>query len=53
MQQAGAPTAHMSQNLRARGEAIRAAAEAAQIGNVEKGDGGAADSDAIRPGIPT
>jgi conjugative relaxase-like TrwC/TraI family protein len=36
MQQAGAPTAHMSQNLRARGETIRTAAAAAQIGNVEK-----------------
>ena len=34
MQQAGAPTAHMSTNLRARGEAVREAAAAAQIGNV-------------------
>ncbi|NNM78567.1 conjugative relaxase [Sphingomonas sp. ID1715] len=36
MQQAGAPTAHMAQNLRARGEAIKVAAAAAQIGNVER-----------------
>jgi conjugative relaxase-like TrwC/TraI family protein len=36
MQQAGAPTAHMAQNLRARGEAIKAAAAAAQIGNVAR-----------------
>ena len=34
MQQAGAPTAHMPTNLRARGEAVREAAAAAQIGNV-------------------
>jgi ATP-dependent exoDNAse (exonuclease V) alpha subunit len=43
MQQAGAPTAHMSQNLRARGEAVKAAAAAAQIGNVERA------MDALRP----
>lgn len=36
MQQAGAPTAHMSQNIRARGDAVRTAASAAQTGNVEK-----------------
>jgi conjugative relaxase-like TrwC/TraI family protein len=36
MQQAGAPTAHMSQNIRARGDAVRTAAAAAQIGNVEQ-----------------
>lgn len=36
IQQAGAPTAHMSQNLRARGEAVREAAAAAQIGNVDR-----------------
>lgn len=36
MQQAGAPTAHMSQNIRARSDAVRTAAAAAQIGNVEK-----------------
>ena len=36
MQQAGAPTAHMPTNLRARGEAIREAAAAAQIGNVDR-----------------
>lgn len=36
MQQAGAPTAHMAQNLRARGEAVKVAAAAAQIGNVER-----------------
>jgi conjugative relaxase-like TrwC/TraI family protein len=36
MQQAGAPTAHMSQNLRARSEAMKEAAAAAQIGNVER-----------------
>ena len=36
MQQAGAATAHMPQNIRARGEAVKAAAAAAQIGNVEK-----------------
>ncbi len=36
IQQAGAPTAHMSQNIRARGDAVRDAASAAQIGNVEK-----------------
>lgn len=36
MQQAGAPTAHMVQNLRARGEAVKIAAAAAQIGNIEK-----------------
>lgn len=34
MQQAGAPTAHMSENLRARGDAVKTAAAAAQIGNV-------------------
>ena len=43
MQQAGAPTAHMSQNLRARGEAVKVAAAAAQIGNVERA------MDALRP----
>jgi conjugative relaxase-like TrwC/TraI family protein len=43
IQQAGAPTAHMSQNLRARGEALKAAAAAAQIGNVERA------MDALRP----
>ncbi|WP_445192778.1 MobF family relaxase [Sphingomonas sp. Tas61C01] len=36
MQQAGATTAHMPQNIRARGEAVKVAAAAAQIGNVEK-----------------
>lgn len=36
MQQAGAATAHMPQNIRARGEAVKTAAAAAQIGNVEK-----------------
>ena len=36
IQQAGAPTANMSQNIRARGEAVRTAASAAQIGNIEK-----------------
>lgn len=36
MQQAGAPTAQMSENLRARGEAIREAAAAAQIGAVDR-----------------
>lgn len=36
MQQAGATTAHMPQNIRARGEAVKIAAAAAQIGNVEK-----------------
>ncbi|WP_156680481.1 MobF family relaxase [Sphingomonas profundi] len=36
MQQAGAPTAQMSQNLRARGEAIKVAAAAAQIGAVDR-----------------
>ena len=36
MQQAGAPTAQMSQNLRARGDAIRTAAAAAQIGAVDR-----------------
>lgn len=36
MQQAGATTAHMPQNIRARGEALKTAAAAAQIGNVEK-----------------
>lgn len=36
MQQAGAPTAQMSQNLRARSEAIQTAAAAAQIGNIER-----------------
>lgn len=36
MQQAGAPTAHMSRNIRARGEAVKTAAAAAQVGNVEK-----------------
>ena len=36
MQQAGATTAHMPQNLRARGDAVKTAAAAAQIGNVEK-----------------
>jgi len=34
MQQAGAPTAHMPTNLRARGEAVREAAAAAQIGSI-------------------
>ncbi|NNM78041.1 conjugative relaxase [Sphingomonas sp. ID1715] len=43
MQQAGAPTAHMSQNLRARGEAVKEAAAAAQIGSVERA------MDALRP----
>ena len=36
MQQAGAPTTQMSQNLRARGEAVRTAAAAAQIGAVDR-----------------
>jgi conjugative relaxase-like TrwC/TraI family protein len=36
MQQAGAPTAQMSQNLRARGEAVRTAAAAAQIGAIDR-----------------
>lgn len=36
MQQAGAPTAQMSENLRARGDAIRKAAAAAQIGAVAR-----------------
>ncbi|WP_156681164.1 MobF family relaxase [Sphingomonas profundi] len=36
MQQAGAPTAQMSQNLRARGDAVRTAAAAAQIGAVDR-----------------
>lgn len=36
MQQAGAPTAQMSENLRARGDAIRTAAAAAQIGAVDR-----------------
>ena len=36
MQQAGAPTAQMSQNLRARGDAIKVAAAAAQIGAVDR-----------------
>lgn len=36
MQQAGATTAHMPQNIRARGDAVKTAAAAAQIGNVEK-----------------
>ena len=36
MQQAGATTAHMPQNIRARGAALKTAAAAAQIGNVEK-----------------
>ena len=36
MQQAGAPTAQMSQNLRARGEAVRIAAAAAQIGAIDR-----------------
>lgn len=34
MQQAGAPTARMHQNVRARGEAVRTAAAAAQVGDV-------------------
>ena len=34
MQQGGAPTAQMSQNLRARGDAIKVAATAAQIGAI-------------------
>lgn len=45
MQQAGAPTAHMAQNLRARGDAIKVAAAAAQIGNVERA------MDALAPSI--
>lgn len=36
MQQAGAPTAQMSENLRARGDAVREAAAAAQIGAVAR-----------------
>jgi conjugative relaxase-like TrwC/TraI family protein len=36
MQQAGAAMAHMPQNIRARGVAVKTAAAAAQIGNVEK-----------------
>lgn len=36
MQQAGAPTAQMNENLRARSEAIRTAAAAAQIGAVDR-----------------
>lgn len=36
MQQAGAPTAQMSENLRARSEDIRTAAAAAQIGAVDR-----------------
>lgn len=36
MQQAGAPTAQMSENLRARSEAVRTAAAAAQIGAVDR-----------------
>ncbi len=36
MQQAGAPTAQMSQNLRARGDAIKEAATAAQIGAIDR-----------------
>ncbi|TVV72753.1 MobF family relaxase [Sphingomonas solaris] len=36
MQQAGAPTAQMSQNLRARGDAIKVSAAAAQIGAVDR-----------------
>ena len=36
MQQAGVATAHMPTNLRAQGQAIREAATAAQIGNVDR-----------------
>ncbi|MFK3888797.1 MobF family relaxase [Sphingomonas sp. NPDC079357] len=36
MQQAGATTAHMPQNIRARGDTVKTAAAAAQIGNVEQ-----------------
>jgi ATP-dependent exoDNAse (exonuclease V) alpha subunit len=43
MQQAGAPTAHMAENLRARGDAVKVAAAAAQIGNVERA------MDALKP----
>ena len=50
MQQAGAPTAQMPTNLRAQGEAIREAASAAQLGNVERAMAALADHIVEAPG---